>query len=278
MFVSGSGRRKFQSNEAPDKTQSLSDGVAASYRATGARLLGKVALISCGDAAVSDSVARHFALEGARIVLCNAIDPAHAQRLCRAITDGGGTCQVLSDDCDGRDACRRLVEKVVAQFGALDVLVNCASIDVQPGDDRISQIEATFRNSAFAYLYLMTSALPYLPKEGSIVNVSSLSTVNGHSDPDHDAAASAIDALTQSFAKSAAARGVRVNAISRVWHRNAAACPAINGGDMRSANEPWEGDAGSTCAGSTCVFLASRDSALISGQTFHLHVGGNANG
>ncbi|RYD61721.1 MAG: SDR family oxidoreductase, partial [Sphingomonadales bacterium] len=180
------------------------------------KLQGRIALINCGDGTFARTVALCFALEGARVALCNHGGTGFAREIRREIRSHGGTCLVLQEQCRGSDACLRLVEHVVAQLGALDILVNSGNTTVEPGDDQLSRIEATFRSSTFPYLYLMTAALPYLPAGGCVINSSLLASGGGDCiDPDTDAAESAIVALTRSFARAAAARGIRVNAISR---------------------------------------------------------------
>ncbi|MET1161719.1 MAG: SDR family oxidoreductase, partial [Pseudoxanthomonas sp.] len=159
------------------------------------------------------------------------------------------------------------VENVVGQLGALEVLFNCASHDPELGIEQISRIEATFRGSVFAYLYLMTAALPYLPDGGCVINSSSLGTGPAPADPGHAAAECAIVALTQSFARAAASRGIRVNAVACAVYRMDPQPPGDRAANRSPAHKRGES---SGDAGAACVFLACSDSQHISGQILRL--------
>jgi len=240
------------------------------------KLHGKVALLNGRDVDMARSIARCFAVEGARIGLCNFADIEAARELRRSLAAEGRTCVIAGEACDRRDACRRVVEVLVAQLGAVDILVNCGTAESPPEIDQISHIESTFRASTFAYLYLMAAVLPYMPKGGSIINSSSLDTGTGMASPARAAAESAIVALTQSFADAAASRGVRVNAVARSASPRQHAprrTTAIGARDATPAGlEPASG------VGAACVFLASVDSSRISGQIFHINLGGVPDG
>lgn len=224
----------------------------------GTKLRGKVILINASDTTLAGTVACQLAAEGARIVLCNIPDGSDASVISCAISAHGHDCGVVGDRCDNSHACRRLVESVVAQQGAVDVLINCGSTDGSQEEDSIGGIEAVFRSSTFPYFYLMSAALPYLPGGGSIINSCTLHRRSAA--PDQAAAEGAIIALTQSFSAAATRRGIRVNAVSR------ASTGSRSGGDRHFPGAGRCSEAANF--GSAWLFLACGDSVGVSGKTF----------
>jgi NAD(P)-dependent dehydrogenase (short-subunit alcohol dehydrogenase family) len=231
------------------------------------RLEKQAALINGSDKATCRSIALSLASEGARIAICNSKDAEDAEETCRLINASGGTCILLAGACRGRKSCRRLIEEAVSRLGALDILVNCAEIDEASHSDQLSRIEASFRSITFPYSYFMTTALPYMPAGGTVINATGIAWERGTEPPDYAAVISAIKGLTRSFARVVASRGIRVNAIAHSPGDGAA-----NGADIGA--DPVHGsgpDHSRNCqVGPTCVFLASSDAAHLTGQIFYM--------
>src|SRR5947209_3106640 len=90
-------------------------------------LHGKVALITGGSRGLGLAMARAFADEGARLVICAR--EQEALELARAELASSGA-EVLAVPCDVTDRAQvqRLIEQSIAHFGQIDVLVNNAGI------------------------------------------------------------------------------------------------------------------------------------------------------
>ena len=88
------------------------------------RLDGKVALITGGARGMGKSHARHFAAEGARVVIGDVLDDRGS-----AVADGPGRrCRYVHHDVTSEDDWAAAVATAVNAFGRLDVLVNNAGI------------------------------------------------------------------------------------------------------------------------------------------------------
>lgn len=256
------------------------ESIRDDYRASG-RLKGSVALVTGGDSGIGRAVVLHFAREGAKVAIAYLDEHDDAEETRRIANGFGGDCLLIPGDLGDEDACRAAVDLVIEHYGRLDVLVNNAGeqhpID-DPGQIDAAQVERTFRTNAFACLYLTTAAIPYLPEGGCIINTSSVTAVRGHDHlPDYAGTKGAILAITFSFARSLAERGIRVNAVAPgpIWTPlipstfDADEVEAF-GGDtlMKRPGQPSE-------VAPAYVFLASRDASYITGQTIHVNGGGH---
>src|ERR1700677_4744888 len=90
------------------------------------RLTEKVALVTGGSRGIGAAIAKRLASDGASVAITYAKDASAASAVVKAIErDGGRAIAILADAADV-EAVRGAVEKAVATFGRLDVLVNNA--------------------------------------------------------------------------------------------------------------------------------------------------------
>src|SRR5690606_25517707 len=91
------------------------------------KLEGKVALITGGDSGIGRAVAVLFAREGADVAIAYLSESEDAEDTRLAVADEGRRCLLLPGDVTSEAFCNDAVEKVVAEFGKLDILVNNAA-------------------------------------------------------------------------------------------------------------------------------------------------------
>jgi NAD(P)-dependent dehydrogenase (short-subunit alcohol dehydrogenase family) len=239
------------------------------------RLQDKTALINGGDSGIGRAVAAAFAREGAdvAIVYLNEHDDANETR--RMVEEKGRRALLISGDAGDPGFCRDAVERVVREFGKLDVLVNnAAEQHPQESIEDISddQLERTFRTNIFSMFYLVKAAMPHLKEGGAIVNTASVTAYRGSPKLlDYSSTKGAIVAFTRSLALSLASKKIRVNAVAPgpIW------TPLIPstfphekvehfGADM-PLGRPGQPEEVAPCY----VFLASGDSSYMLGQVLH---------
>ena len=90
------------------------------------KLEGKVALVTGGSRGIGAAIAKRLAAEGARVAITYAKDAHAASTVFKAIEREGGKAVALQADAADVEAVTGAVEKAVATFGQLDVLVNNA--------------------------------------------------------------------------------------------------------------------------------------------------------
>ncbi|MCP9494054.1 MAG: SDR family oxidoreductase [Pyrinomonadaceae bacterium MAG19_C2-C3] len=259
------------------------DAVDETRRASG-KLAGKVALITGGDSGIGRAVAALFAKEGADVAISYLNEDADAEETKHLVEAEGRKCILIAGDIGDEQVCRDAVERTAKELGALDILVNNAA-EQHPQDSiediTAEQLERTFRTNIFSMFFMTKAALKHFKEGSAIINTASVTAFKGSpSLLDYSATKGAIVAFTRSLSQSLVEKGIRVNSVAPgpVW------TPLIPstfpeekvaqfGKDvpMKRPGQPEE-------IAPAYLYLASKDSAYMSGQTLHLNGGEIVNG
>lgn len=92
------------------------------------KLKDKVALITGGSHGIGRSVAVFFAKEGCDVAISYRASKEDAELTKKWVEEAGRRCLLLQGDIRDKAVCRSLVEKTVAAFGKLNILVNNAAV------------------------------------------------------------------------------------------------------------------------------------------------------
>ncbi|MBI6924691.1 MULTISPECIES: SDR family oxidoreductase [Pseudomonas] len=182
------------------------------------RLEGKKALITGGDSGIGRAVAIAYAREGADVAISYLDEHEDAKETARWVEAAGRKCLLLPGDLAQKQQCQAIVEKTVAEFGRIDILVNNAAF--QMAHETFEEIEddewvKTFDTNITAIFRICKAALPSMPKGSSIINTSSVNS----DDPSssllaYAATKGAIANFTAGLAQLLAKKGVRVNSVA----------------------------------------------------------------
>ncbi|WXG41630.1 MAG: SDR family NAD(P)-dependent oxidoreductase [Candidatus Freyarchaeum deiterrae] len=181
------------------------------------RLLGKVALVTGGSVGIGQGIARRFALEGAKVCLTYNTNKDEARKTVDEIEEFGGEAIYPQCDVRNRERILKVVEETEENFGSIDILVNNAGI-MEPCflvDMSFEKWQDMFKVHVEGTFSFCKSALKNMKEGGRIINISSVSAINGDVFLSHySAAKAAIVGLTKSLAMEVAHRKITVNAIA----------------------------------------------------------------
>ncbi|MFF8594034.1 SDR family oxidoreductase [Streptomyces sp. NPDC015220] len=195
-----------------------------SYRGSGL-LAGRKALLTGGDSGIGRAVAIAFAREGADVVFTHLPEEEkEARETARLVEEAGRRAVAVACDIREERQCRELVDRAVAEFGRIDVLVNNAAYQMaQPdgiGAISTEQFDRVVRTNLYGMFWLCRMSLPHMRPGSSIINTTSVQAYRPSPQLlDYAMTKGAIVTFTQGLAQTVAGDGIRVNAVAPgpVW-------------------------------------------------------------
>ncbi len=247
-----------------------------------ADLTGQVAIITGAARGIGQACALALAAEGADIV---SADLGPSDETVARVPKLGRRALDVPTDVTRRDSVRRLVERVLAEFGRIDVLVNnagtLARVGVEETTDELwdRDVNTTLRGT----FYCIQAVLPHMKarRSGKIVNISSVSgkiggvtsraagSNRGRSGPAYAAAKAGVLALTKWVAKDVGREGIYVNAITP----GGVETEMTRGFDYGVENIPIPRIGQPEDIAQAVVFLASQMSNYITGAVLDVNGG-----
>ena len=235
-----------------------------------------VVLITGALTGIGRATALAFAREGAKIVIAGRREPEGLALTTELQAAGAEATVFILTDVRRDDEVRALVDGAVTRFGRLDIAVNNAGTEGEPGlvvDQTAETYAATFDTNVLGTLLGMKHQLRVMQaqKSGSIVNVSSTFGRQGGAGASIYAASKhAVEGLTKSAALEGAPFGVRVNAVAPgpidtgmlnrfVGHNDDIKAGLVSTVPLRRAGAPDE-------IAQAIVFVGSSKASFITGQ------------
>lgn len=241
-----------------------------------ARLAGSVAIVTGGGRGIGRAIAKRFIAEGAAVVLTQRSVP-EGEAVCAELAASGADVEFVAADGVDVDAVARVVDRTLARFGRVDILVNNAAVGllrsvVDTTDEQFTEVIDSNLRSIFHWCRF---AVPPMLEagRGCVVNIGSVAaTVGFADDAAYCASKGAVLALTKQMAIDYSARGVRVNCISPGFieteqmriYLDSHADPAARRAEVVKLHPigriGWPEE-----VAAAAVFLASEDASFITG-------------
>lgn len=138
------------------------------------KLKNKVAVITGASKGIGASIAKHFAAEGAKVVVNYASSKSGADEVVKAIMDNGGTAISVQGDVSKETDVSRLFEETKNAFGTLDVLVNNAGIYLYEPVEQVSPstFHQQFNINVLGPILAIQAALKFFGDKGGNISIS----------------------------------------------------------------------------------------------------------
>jgi gluconate 5-dehydrogenase len=243
-------------------------------------LEGRVAAVTGGSSGIGNAMASALARAGARVVLIardvGRLEPAAAVL--------GSSAAWVSADLSSRDEVARAAAEAAEPFGQPDILVNCAGVNLRPplGSLPVSDWDMSMELNLTAAFLLGQAYGPSMTARGwgRIINVTSqqANRAFGNSGA-YGVSKAALAALTRSQSEAWAPSGVCCNSVCPGWvstplTASVAADPA-RVASLAARTHAQRNGMPADFAG-VAVFLASRASSYVTGQTVYVDGGFSA--
>ncbi|MFL9865089.1 SDR family NAD(P)-dependent oxidoreductase [Paraburkholderia fungorum] len=232
------------------------------------RLNGKVAIVTGAGRGIGRATAKLFAAEGAKVAVLSRT-PTNVDAVVADIHAAGGTALGVPCDVGNADEIKAAVDKVIATYGEIDILVNNAFDPSAPFSSiiglSVEQLQRNFETGPIAYLRTMQAAYPYLKAsgEGRVINFGSMAGVIGLVGyGPYNMAKEAVRALTRTAAREWAADKITVNnvlPVAETWDAEANVPPPAN--PLGRYGSPEDDIA------PVVLFLASKDAQFLTGYS-----------
>ncbi len=179
------------------------------------KLQDKVALVTGGSRGIGAAIAKRLAADGAKVAVTFTKGADAAAAIVKEIESAGGKAIAIQADAADAAAVKAAVEKTVAAFGRLDMLVNNAGTAIpKPFEDATLEeldrvIDINFRGT----LYATQAALKHIQDGGRIINIGSCvgERMLTPGLAAYSATKGAVKMFTQGLSREVGGRGITVN-------------------------------------------------------------------
>jgi 3-oxoacyl-[acyl-carrier protein] reductase len=242
------------------------------------KLAGKVAVVTGASKGIGAGIAKYLAVEGASVVVNYASSRDGADQVVNEIVKEGGKAIAVQADVAEKKEIEHLFAETKKAFGRLDILVNNAGVyGFAPLEEATEdEFHRQFSVNVFGLILATREALKYFGAEGgSVINIgSTISSLTPPATVVYTATKGAVDAITRVLAKELGPKKIRVNSINpgtvETEGYHTLGMPGSDFEKQAIAQTPLGRIGQPRDIAPTVAFLASSDSAWVTGEILHV--------
>lgn len=243
------------------------------------KLENKVAIVTGGAMGNGLGIVKVFLKHGAKVIIFD-----YSDKLIQTVDDlrkEGNDVDGYLVDIRNKSKIKESVEKVIERYGKIDILVNNAGVaKLTPFAETTDEIrDFHFDINIKGAWNMSQEVLPYMPKNGAIVNLSSVTgtMVADTGEVAYATTKAALLGFTKGLAAEVVNKGIRVNAILPGYIMTPMVEGIAKDSDSNNSNGVVEGIAKGIPMGrlgtieelgELAAFLASNEASYITGQSF----------
>ncbi len=245
-----------------------------STKSSGAKLMGKVAVVTGASKGIGASIAKELAAQGAAVVVNYASSKEGADKVVGAITKAGGRARAAGGNVASPDEIKTLFDETRKAYGKVDILVNNAGLyRFAPLEDiTVESIAAMFDVNVKGLLLATKAAVAMFPAAGgSVINIGSNAGEQGPAQAAvYSGTKGAVNSITRVLARELGPRKIRVNALNpgpvETEGLGASGVAASDWGQQMLKSTPLGRLGQPDDVASVAAFLASDDARWITGS------------
>jgi len=181
------------------------------------KLEGKIALITGGSRGIGAAIAKRLAADGANVAITYTKGADAAASVVKEIERAGGKAIAIQADAADADASEAAVEKTVATFGRLDVLVNNAGTAIPKTfeETTLEELDRVIDINVRGVFVATQAALKHMKSGGRIIMIGSCVGERAMTPGlvPYAATKGAVKMFTQGLSREVGTRGITVNNI-----------------------------------------------------------------
>ena len=229
------------------------------------RFTGKAAFVTGAGGYIGGTIAKMLAKEGACVAVCD-LNEETAMRTVREIEEAGGRAIAVACNVTDSASVDRAMERAVAAFGRMDVLVHAAGGSARSAMKPLIEQTDEVIQSVLGGIYASRAAAREMVRQGEggrIVNISSVVALEGlRGCVEYAASKGGLIAMTRSLCKELAPCGITVNTVA----------PGIVQRPGETTDAVHTNFLGIRCTAEdvahVVLFLASDEARFVTGQTY----------
>jgi 3-oxoacyl-[acyl-carrier protein] reductase len=244
------------------------------------KLANKVALVTGGSRGIGAAIAKRLAVDGAKVAITYTKGGDSAEVVVKAIERAGGKAIAIQADAIDADAVAAAVEKTVATFGRLDVLVNNAGTAIPKAfvESTLEEMDRVLDINIRGVFVATQAALKHMTEGGRIIMIGSAVGERAAAPGlvPYAATKGAVKMFAQALSREVGSRGITVNNIQ----------PGPIDTDLNPASGDWAVPQKAATAldryghveeiAAMASFLAGSESSYVTGANLTVDGGMNA--